>query len=92
MKQTIKIFSILILFAVKLYSQQFQWISQINGGNNQLPTGNRIVTNPNGQSHVVGTYYNQTVIGTVTLSGNATQYIRQCTLGKKNSEHGNGLG
>lgn len=65
---------LLIFFSAISFGQSFQWIQHITGINNQIPTGNRITTNSAGESFVVGTFMNQTIIGADTLTSNGIQF------------------
>ncbi len=71
------LFLLLVLFTTYSFGQNFTWIYHISGTENQLPTGNRIATNNIGETNVIGTFINQTIIGadTLTSSGIQATYI-----------------
>lgn len=78
------IFGLLYLSSSFLFSQQFQWIKKVDGIYNQLPTGNRIITTPTGESYVVGTFTGQATVGSFSLttsSVQATYFAKYNSLG-----------
>lgn len=75
---------ILTSFFFTLHGQQFQWVNKITGIDNQLFTGNRIMTDKNGSSFVVNTFSSQSIAGsfTVTAGGSqATSIIKYDSIG-----------
>lgn len=70
----------IILILIVLYSnfangQNYFWVNHITGADNQLPNGNRMSTNRNGDSYIIGTFNTQTIIGTTTLTSNGTEAV-----------------